>query len=372
VYQINKWGRGKLIDGKNSVPVLWTCPLGNFSLQASHASLKAGAAEARGAPLLGSCTMMARQGSTRLSAAALVLSALAVVGFFSVVALNRRYGRVAVLYDSGSISADTMRDWHKRSESVGGFPYPEHSFFDATNSDIWAEGDRELWRPDAEKKSSWLKPSKWIYDRRIGGAHADFLDDPHSEFGDGQWWPYEMGVGPSARAKRVNEEEERRRGTPRTWQGLYDEMKRRYNPALDPYMEREYKRLVVDPVVARHRALAGKPAAADAKALGGGDLADSMDAAIQALDVDAERALPTLDNIFENLPLQGPRNEPAVRDHWPADGGVAPDVVGHDFGFNRKTWPLQHETPHESRTSESAPEGWFPAEGLIPKDTTDY
>lgn len=158
----------------------------------------------------------------------------------------------------GSIRADTVRQWRKKMESSGDFPVPDHSFFDSTNSDVWT--DREtpeasevgfkprrddgfepkgvkadddlgpnVW-PTAsdldlnQKETSWLKPARWIADRRASASQQrdSIADDHHSEYQDGHWWPYELGVGPSIESKRVKEARDNANGAARNWKDIYN------------------------------------------------------------------------------------------------------------------------------------------------------
>ena len=157
------------------------------------------------------------------SAAALLLAALA----FNAGNRQEQGGAsqlLAAFGADGTIRADTVRKWHKAVENDGAFPFPENSFFDATNSDVWGEGSTE------GKETSWLKPGQWVSARRGGASEQNdrFTSDAHSEYQDGQWWPYELGVGPSAEAKRVKEAEEQKHGVPASWKDLYKAVVRRY------------------------------------------------------------------------------------------------------------------------------------------------
>ena len=133
----------------------------------------------------------------------------------------------------GSIPASAVRRWHEQVEAAGGFPVPEGSFFDASNSDVWNDksGAEDYMIYDATQgkqvpasegvvHTSWLKPSRWVAGRRASGARAPYADDMHAEYADGQYWPYELGVGPSVEARRVRARWERRAGRPHSWKAL--------------------------------------------------------------------------------------------------------------------------------------------------------
>jgi len=284
-------------------------------------------------------------------------------------------GDAPLTFDAdGSINADTVRQWHKKVENTGAFPMPDNTFFDATNSDVWTD---QQGASTAEKETSWLKPSKWVADRR--GSSSEQRDlyaaDTHSEYQDGQWWPYQMGVGPSAEAKRVNEAETKKYGSPESWKDLYQAMARRYNnPTGDAYMDKEYQRLVVAPSATLRTAhAAGKPAPTDAAGMGG-QLESAQDA-IQQLDREAAQALPALDTIFRDLPAKGLPGSPAWPDKFPADGGLT-------HGVFRKFNPRAG-----MQSGEGEPHSWedvaaanydpsmpltLPGDGLVPKEAKSH
>lgn len=226
--------------------------------------------------------------------------------------------------EDGSISADTVRQWRDKAESAGAFPMPDKSFFDPTNSDVWTD---QTGASSAEKETSWLKPGKWVADRRGSASHQRdiYADDHHSEYQDGNWWPYELGVGPSQEAKMVKEAEDKKAGAADSWKDIYHAMVRRYNnPTFDPYMEQEYRRLVVAPNEAvRAHAQGHTPRPADAAV--GGKLESAQDA-VHQLDREAARAMPAMDAIFRDLPSKGLPGEVAWPEKWPSDGGITHGV----------------------------------------------
>jgi len=225
----------------------------------------------------------------------------------------------------GSISADTARQWRKKAETAGQFPMPDNSFFDATNSDVWND---KQGASTAEKETSWLNPGKWVGERRGSSSEQRdlFTADAHSEYQDGQWWPYQMGVGPSAEDKLIKEADSKQYGSPQSFKEFYEAVGRRYNnPTGDAYMDKEYQRLVVAPARATRSAhVAGKPAPSDAVGMGG-QLESARDA-MQHLDDEVASALPALERIFRDLPAKGLPGSPAWPDQFPADAGLTKGV----------------------------------------------
>ena len=272
----------------------------------------------------------------------------------------------------GSISADTIRSWHKAVEDDGAFPYPDNSFFDATNSDVWDVGSTE------GKETSWLKPGRWVAARRGGGSEQrdHFASDAHSEYQDGRWWPYELGVGPSAEAKRVKEAEDHKHGAPSSWNDLYMAMQRRYNnPTGDPYMEQEYERLVVGPAKAVMKAHgAGLPSPPAAAGLAG--QVETAQDAVQRLDREAGLALPALDKLFGDIGTlnkgRGLPGSAAWPEKWPADGGIThgvfrksnPRANGGRAGAELQSW----EEVAAANVDSSMPLT-LPGDGFEPKES---
>jgi len=255
-------------------------------------------------------------------------------------------------------------------ESDGAFPVPDRSFFDSTNSDVWDVGSTQ------GKETSWLKPGKWVAERRGSGSEQRdlFAADAHSEYQDGQWWPYELGVGPSAEAKRVKEAEDAKHGAANTWQDLYKAMVRRYdNPTGDPYMEREYKRLVVAPSQAVMRAHSQGLPSPPASAGLAGQVETAQDA-VQKLDKEADLALPAIDKLFGDIgTLNRGRGLPGTA-AWPEKfpaGGIAAGVFRQ---FNRHAGtsgeadaPRSWEEVAAANVDPSLPLA-LPGDGLTPKE----
>ena len=228
-------------------------------------------------------------------------------------------------------------------------------------------------------ETSWLKPGKWVADRRGSGSQQRdaFAADAHPEYQDGQWWPYELGVQPSAEAKRVKEAADKAHGAANSWKELYQAMVRRYdNPTFDPYMEQEYQRLVVAPSKA---ALGAAQAQGGAARRGrGGDVADALGGHLQTareavaqLDREAERALPAMDAIFRDLPSKGLPGSAAWPERWPADAGITHGVfrkfnprAGMQGGEDEpKSWEDVAAANYEDGMPLT-----LPAEGLEPKE----
>jgi hypothetical protein len=175
-----------------------------------------------------------------------------------------------------------------------------------------------------------LKPGKWVAERRGSGSQQRdaFSADAHSEYQDGQWWPYELGVQPSQEAKRVREAADKAYGAANSWKDLYQGMVRRYNdPTFDPYMDKMYKRLVVAPMKAGAVAQANGPARKERDGVEApvGNLQTAREAVAQ-LDREAQRALPEMDNIFRDLPSAGLPGSAAFPEKWPADAGITHSV----------------------------------------------
>jgi len=271
----------------------------------------------------------------------------------------------------GSISADTARKWRKEVESDGAFPVPDRSFFDSTNSDVWDVGNTQ------GKETSWLKPGKWVADRRGSGTEQRdrFAADAHSEYQDGQWWPYQLGVGPSTEAKRVKEAEDTKHGAANSWQDLYKAMVRRYdNPTGDPYMEQEYKRLVVAPSKAVMRAHSQGLPSPPASAGLAGQVETAQDA-VQKLDREADLALPALDKLFGDIgTLNKGRGLPGTAawpEKFPADGGISAGVFRkfdpHAASYGGAEEPRSWEEVAAANVDPSLPLA-LPRDGLTPKE----
>jgi len=230
--------------------------------------------------------------------------------------------------------------------------------------------------------TSWLKPGKWVADRRGSGSQMRdaFSADAHSEYQDSLWWPYEIGVQPSQEAKRVREAADKAHGAANSWKDLYQGMVRRYNnPTFDPYMDKMYQRLVVSPLKAGVMGQANGAArhsGGDGVEAPVGNLQTAREAVAQ-LDREAQRALPALDNIFRDLPSAGLPGSAAFPEKWPADAGIS-------YGVFRKFNPRAGV-----QGGEDEPKSWenvaaaaanyeggmpltLPADGLEPKEVKSH
>lgn len=177
-----------------------------------------------------------------------------------------------------------------------------------------------------DKETSWLKPGKWVADRRSSGSTQQDTFSAHPQYQDGLWWPYALGVQPSQEAKRVREAADKAHGAANSWLDLYQGMERRYNnPTFDPYLNKMYQRLVVKPLKAGVEKGEAKRNGGDVVEAPGGNLQTAREAVSQ-LDREAQRALPALDNIFRDLPSTGLPGSAAFPQKWPTDAGITHGV----------------------------------------------